>query len=190
MTGYLLQLSGGRSLKLKKATTLRRTMSSRCGHCLPSTHVLSSHIPCVFTYVCVCIILCPQLILTSFRSLISAHLHTSHTHLTCLTHTHLTCLTYTHTPTHMLHTPIHHHSLPPPTTCTHTITHSLLPPPHTITPSLFPLTLSHTHMLQNAPHTMKVVTSSAWNFPYPREKAAFPAVSLVFCRVQRILISQ
>ena len=40
----------------------------------------------------------------------------------------------------------------------------------------------HTHCslslpCQNAPHTMKVVTSSEWDFPYSREKAAFPLVS-------------
>lgn len=31
--------------------------------------------------------------------------------------------------------------------------------------------------LQNAPHTMNLITSSEWNLPYSREKAAFPAVS-------------
>ena len=33
---------------------------------------------------------------------------------------------------------------------------------------------------QNAPHTMKVVTSSEWDFPYSREKAAFPLVSYIY----------
>ena len=32
-------------------------------------------------------------------------------------------------------------------------------------------------LLQNAPHTMNLITSSEWNLPYSREKAAFPAVS-------------
>ncbi len=31
------------------------------------------------------------------------------------------------------------------------------------------------NVLKNAPHTADMVVSDAWNFPYPREKAAFPA---------------
>jgi glycine dehydrogenase len=30
------------------------------------------------------------------------------------------------------------------------------------------------NVLKNAPHTLKMVTSDAWEFPYSREKAAFP----------------
>ncbi|WP_224489003.1 aminomethyl-transferring glycine dehydrogenase [Robertkochia flava] len=30
------------------------------------------------------------------------------------------------------------------------------------------------NVLKNAPHTMKMVTASEWNFPYSREKAAYP----------------
>lgn len=30
------------------------------------------------------------------------------------------------------------------------------------------------NVLKNAPHTLKMVTSDSWNFPYSREKAAFP----------------
>tara|TARA_R110002012_G_scaffold318227_1_gene536123 strand:+ start:60617 stop:63466 length:2850 start_codon:yes stop_codon:yes gene_type:complete len=30
------------------------------------------------------------------------------------------------------------------------------------------------NVLKNAPHTLKMVTNDAWNFPYSREKAAFP----------------
>ena len=31
------------------------------------------------------------------------------------------------------------------------------------------------NVLHNAPHTAEVVTSDAWNRPYSREKAAYPA---------------
>ena len=31
--------------------------------------------------------------------------------------------------------------------------------------------------LSNAPHTLATVTDSEWKYPYPREQAAFPAVS-------------
>ena len=31
------------------------------------------------------------------------------------------------------------------------------------------------NVLKNAPHTADMVTSDAWNFPYSREKAAYPA---------------
>ncbi len=31
-------------------------------------------------------------------------------------------------------------------------------------------------LLQNAPHTMSLVTANEWHLPYPREKAAFPLV--------------
>jgi glycine dehydrogenase len=30
------------------------------------------------------------------------------------------------------------------------------------------------NVLKNAPHTLKMITASEWNFPYTREKAAFP----------------
>ncbi|NNC62041.1 MAG: glycine dehydrogenase (aminomethyl-transferring), partial [Eudoraea sp.] len=30
------------------------------------------------------------------------------------------------------------------------------------------------NVMKNAPHTLKMVTSDTWNFPYSREKAAFP----------------
>jgi glycine dehydrogenase len=33
----------------------------------------------------------------------------------------------------------------------------------------------HDNLLKNAPHTQKVIISSDWNKPYPRERAAFPA---------------
>lgn len=31
------------------------------------------------------------------------------------------------------------------------------------------------NVLRNAPHTAKMVTSDTWEYPYPREKAAYPA---------------
>jgi glycine dehydrogenase len=31
------------------------------------------------------------------------------------------------------------------------------------------------NVLKNAPHTADIVASDNWNFPYSREKAAFPA---------------
>ena len=31
------------------------------------------------------------------------------------------------------------------------------------------------NVIKNSPHTMKVVTADEWNYPYSREKAAFPA---------------
>jgi glycine dehydrogenase len=31
------------------------------------------------------------------------------------------------------------------------------------------------NLLKNAPHTLEVIASDAWNKPYPRERAAFPA---------------
>ncbi len=33
---------------------------------------------------------------------------------------------------------------------------------------------NHDSILKNSPHTMNMVTSDTWNFPYSREKAAFP----------------
>jgi glycine dehydrogenase len=32
----------------------------------------------------------------------------------------------------------------------------------------------HNTVLKNAPHTLMMVTADVWNFPYSREKAAFP----------------
>jgi len=37
--------------------------------------------------------------------------------------------------------------------------------------------------LKNAPHTQAVITSSEWNYPYSREQAAYPAVSIYIHRV-------
>jgi glycine dehydrogenase len=32
-----------------------------------------------------------------------------------------------------------------------------------------------TNLIKNAPHTVGMVTKEEWNFPYTREKAAFPS---------------
>jgi glycine dehydrogenase len=41
---------------------------------------------------------------------------------------------------------------------------------------------SENNVLKNSPHTMQIVASDQWNYPYSREKAAFP---LEFTREQK-----
>lgn len=38
--------------------------------------------------------------------------------------------------------------------------------------------------LKNAPHTQALVANSEWEYPYSREQAAYPAVSLVLAQKQ------
>ncbi len=51
-------------------------------------------------------------------------------------------------------------------------------------------TEKHNNVISNAPHTLKMVAVTEWNFPYSREKAAFPmksqAVDKYFAPVTRI----
>ena len=36
----------------------------------------------------------------------------------------------------------------------------------------------HNNVLKNAPHTLEMITSNEWYFPYTREEAAFPLDSV------------
>ena len=137
VTGYLMQLSGGRSLKLKKASTLRRTMSSRCVHCLPRTHIQCTPYPmCI--HMCLCLhnnyTACKRRLSLNFwfmpdfvcscthspvHFLHTPHIlttHTSHTYTTHYAHIHLyTCTPHAHTLTphtytHISRTHLHTYS--------------------------------------------------------------------------------